>query len=88
MNYIHNKTGNKYRFVKTTLIKINGEWVEGIIYRNDKGIDFVRLKEDFNKSFTKSIEDSNECLHEPVYVSDHGKLRIVVCQNCKEHIIK
>jgi len=52
--FIHNKTGNEYEFVQDSKVKIDGVWIDCVIYMriSDKEI-FVRPTDNFYKSFTK-----------------------------------
>ena len=59
---IHKTKGCVETIVDSCKVKINGEWVDGVVYQ---GIDyktktpmvFVRTKEDFINSFVKVIEN-------------------------------
>lgn len=52
MEYIHIKSKVLYKFIKPALFQNEkGEWVDCIIYENEEGMTFVRLKKDFEKSF-------------------------------------
>lgn len=54
MEYIHIKSGKSYNFIKPALFQNEkGEWVDCIIYENEEEMTFVRLQEDFEKSFIK-----------------------------------
>ena len=59
----HNKTGNQYLIISDECkVKINGKWVDAIIYQGeDKETgdmnNFVREKSDFESHFTTVIED-------------------------------
>lgn len=56
MEYLHNKSQVLYNFIKPALFQNEkGEWRDAIIYKNEEGMVFVRLREDFEKSFTKKI---------------------------------
>ncbi|MEK6828913.1 MAG: hypothetical protein AABY15_02220 [Nanoarchaeota archaeon] len=56
---VYEYKGKKYRIFAETKIKINGVWVEGIIYQtlyhNPDGWIWVRTKEEFFELF-KSVE--------------------------------
>lgn len=52
----HVRTKNPYRVVKLTEIKINGEWVDGVIYTRNDIVDgrwYVREERDFLEKFKK-----------------------------------
>jgi hypothetical protein len=50
--YIHRNTGVEYDIAALgKLRKPDGEWVECVVYRNDKGEVFVRETQDFLDSF-------------------------------------
>ena len=54
MYYIHKKSQVLYKYIKSALFQNSeGKWVECIIYENEEEMTFVRLKEDFEKSFIK-----------------------------------
>ena len=54
MFYIHNKTGVLYKLKDFGQFQNKkGEWKKCVIYENYEGMTFVRLQEDFDKSFTK-----------------------------------
>ena len=63
MIVMHNKTGNQYLIISDECkVKINGKWVDAIIYQGeDKETgdmnNFVREKSDFESHFTTVIED-------------------------------
>ena len=63
MIVMHNKTGNWYQLIDDECkAKINGEWVNAVIYQGkDKETgdmnNFVREKSDFESHFTTVIED-------------------------------
>jgi hypothetical protein len=55
--YVHTKTGNKYRIIQECLVKIDGTWVDGVIYINDHtGEMYVRSLIDFTKNFKTLAE--------------------------------
>ena len=62
MIIMHNKTGNLYQLIDDECkAKINGEWVDAVIYQGaDKETgdmkNFVREKSDFDNHFTAVIE--------------------------------
>ncbi len=60
MNGNYEYKEKKYKLISSTKIKIDGEWVEGIIYmclyNNPDGLIWVRTKEDFFEKF-KLIDD-------------------------------
>ena len=53
--YRHIKTNKPYLKLKTTKIKIDGIWTDGIVYlclyRNLDGMIWVRTQEDFKNNF-------------------------------------
>lgn len=63
MIVMHKKTGDLYQLIDDECkAKINGEWVDAVIYQGeDKGTgdmnNFVREKSDFESHFTTVIED-------------------------------
>ena len=63
MIVMHNKTGKLYQLIDDKCqAKINGEWVDAVIYQGkDKETgnmkSFVREKSDFDSHFTTVIED-------------------------------
>ena len=63
MIVMHKKTGNQYLIISDECkVKINGKWVDAIIYQGeDKETgdmnNFVREKSDFESHFTTVIED-------------------------------
>lgn len=50
--YKHTSSGNVYTFVEKGMMKFNGEWADGISYRNEKGRLFTRTFADFHSKFT------------------------------------
>ena len=59
MVVIHNKTGDLYQLIDDCKSKINGEWVDAVIYQGkDKETGktryFVREKSDFDSHFMKA----------------------------------
>ena len=50
--YKHTSSGNVYTFVENGMMKFNGEWADGISYRNEKGKLFTRTFVDFHSKFT------------------------------------
>lgn len=55
--YIHTKTGNRYRIIQECLVKIDGTWVDGVVYINDHtGEMYVRSLIDFTKNFKTLAE--------------------------------
>jgi hypothetical protein len=58
--YIHKESGDEYIVVGDSLIKYNGEWVDGVDYIKP-GVKkkFRRTKEEFNEKFTK-VDDSED----------------------------
>lgn len=56
MYYTHTKSGVLYQYMKPALFQNSeGKWVDCVIYENKEKMTFVRLKEDFEKSFTKKV---------------------------------
>jgi hypothetical protein len=53
MNYRHDKSGNVYTVVDFALLKVDGEWVDCVIYKNYGDDFFVRKKTDFDQKFSK-----------------------------------
>lgn len=57
MIYRHIKTNKPYLKIKSSKVKIDGIWVDAVIYMclywNSDGMFWVRTKEDFNKNFSK-----------------------------------
>lgn len=52
--YTHIKTDNDYVILHDCIIKIDGEWKTGIVYKSlDQSVEktFVRLQDNFLKSF-------------------------------------
>ena len=51
-SYLHIKTGNLYQVMDPGhKMKINGKWEEGVLYKNEKGETFSRIRDDFNQNF-------------------------------------
>ncbi len=62
MNVNYEYKGKSYRLLQSTKIKIDGEWVDGIIYmclyKNPDGLIYVRTKKEFFEKFKlKEITD-------------------------------
>lgn len=58
--YIHNKSGEEYIVVGESLIKCNGEWVDGVDYiKSGVKKKFRRTKAEFDEKFTK-VDDSED----------------------------
>lgn len=58
MNYIHNKTGDIYTVEDFLVIDAtNGQEDRGflVLYRNNKGMKFVRNKTEFHEKFTREL---------------------------------
>jgi hypothetical protein len=62
MNEFYEYKGKRYEIFSKTKIKINGVWVDGIIYvcryENPDGMIWVRTAEEFFKLF-KKVDESN-----------------------------
>lgn len=57
MYYVHIKSNTLYKFMYEALFQNEkGEWVESVVYENEEGMKFVRLREDFDKSFVRKWE--------------------------------
>ena len=50
--YTHNATGRLYLVIGKCKIKINNQWIDGILYFDAKDNYYVRTTEDFNSKFT------------------------------------
>lgn len=57
MEFIHIKSGKSYQFITQALFQNEkGEWVDCVVYKGeDRDKTFVRLQEDFEKSFKKRV---------------------------------
>ena len=56
-NYIHAKSGKELLVVGFVKIKINGEWVDGIIYSESD-------EDGSDKLFARTIDDFRNCCQE------------------------
>ena len=59
--YIHVKTGNRYRIFQDCLMKVDGKWMDAIIYtKEENGEMYVREYNDFILNFKTLIEWEKE----------------------------
>lgn len=50
--YVHNKTGNRYRIVQEGQMKVDGKWLDAVIYVSEKNCEmYVREYNDFVANF-------------------------------------
>ena len=60
LTYVHTKTGNRYRVIQESLMKIDGTWKDAIVYVSEKnGEMYVREYSDFVLNF-KSLSEWKE----------------------------
>ena len=59
--YKHVRTGNFYRVTSFVDIKIDGEWVKGVLYApaTDYSKNYVRVLKDFIKKFEEVSHDDS-----------------------------
>jgi hypothetical protein len=59
IQYRNKKTGDVYLLENACRVKIDGEWVDGIVYSNTNKLRevFVRTKNDFFSSFEEIIDE-------------------------------
>jgi hypothetical protein len=52
MIFIHKKTGKKYHKLRELMLQFDGVWHQAVLYMShDNREQFVRTKEDFERSF-------------------------------------
>ena len=57
--WVNIKNGKTYTILNHTLVKIDGIWLDGILYTtNDSELLFVRSKEDFLLKFKEKISST------------------------------
>jgi len=52
--WVHVKSENEYAVIRSCQVKMDGDWVHGIIYQKEQKV-YVRPMEDFVKKFVRKV---------------------------------